>query len=450
MSYPVDFMDTLVSLCKRRGFVYPSAEIYGGLAAVHDYGPLGALMKQNLRKLWLERFVYRRSDIVPIETSILTHREVLQASGHESGFSDPLAECKVCHQRFRTDPTSPSGLHGASQVPQPKDHEHQLTEAKAFNLMFKTYAGPVEETGNLVYLRPETAQGMFVNFKLIADALRLRPPFGISQIGKTFRNEITTGNFIFRLRELELAEIEYFVPPADAAKHYEQWVALWTQFLADLGLVGDRIRVRELSPEDRAHYAAANTDIEYEFPFGWGEIAGIANRTDYDLKNHIQHSSQDLSWFDEETKTRIVPYVVEPTLGLDRVLMALLVHGLHISDGTDGREAGEMVLKLHPRVAPVTAAVFPLVKKDGLAEIADEITADLRTADLGYVQSDASGSIGKRYRRHDEIGTPFCVTVDYQTKEDDTVTVRYRDTLEQERVARSELVRYLREQLELI
>ena len=435
--YSENFMETLVSLAKRRGFVFPSAEIYGGLAAVHDYGPLGALMKQNLRKLWLERFVQGRGDIVPIETSILTRREVLQASGHEAGFSDPLAECKICHQRFRTD----------HDIPVAKDHDHQLTEAKAFNLMFKTHAGPIEDAGNLVYLRPETAQGMFTNFKLTMEALRLKPPFGIAQIGKNFRNEITTGNFIFRMRELEIAELEYFVLPADAQRFNQEWVREWTNFFADLGLAGDRFRVRELAADERAHYAVSNTDFEYEFPFGWGEIAGVANRTDYDLQNHIKHSGEDLSWFDEETKTRIVPHVIEPTLGLDRLLMTLMVHGLTISDGTDGREVGEMVLKLHPRVAPVTAAVFPLVKKDGLAEIADEITNDLRAADIGYVQYDASGSIGKRYRRHDEIGTPFCITVDFQTKEDNTVTVRHRDTLQQDRIHRTELVSYLSGQL---
>jgi glycyl-tRNA synthetase len=449
MSYPDNFMDTLVSLCKRRGFVFPSAEIYGGLGAVYDFGPLGALMRQNLRRWWLERFVYHRSDIVPIEASILTRREVLQASGHESGFSDPLTECKICHQRFRTDHPLPergsgSGVAGHNGG----DHKHILTEAKAFNLMFKTFAGPVEESGNLVYLRPETAQGMFVNFKLVMESLRLKPPFGIAQIGKNFRNEITTGNFIFRLRELEIAELEYYVLADDAKRFSAEWVEVWRQFLIDVGLNDARLRVRELEAAERAHYAASNTDFEYEFPFGWGEIAGVANRTDYDLLNHIKHSGEDLSWFDEETKKRVVPQVIEPTLGLDRLLMALMVHGLTISDGSDGREVGEMVLKLHPRVAPVTAAVFPLVKKDGLAEIAEEITADLRMANLGYIQSDASGSIGKRYRRHDEIGTPFCITVDYQSKDDATVTVRHRDTLRQDRIARSELVRYLREQLD--
>ncbi|MEK7184206.1 MAG: glycine--tRNA ligase [Patescibacteria group bacterium] len=429
MNYPDNFMETLVSLAKRRGFVFPSAEIYGGLAAVWDYGPLGALMKQNLRREWMNRFVHSRNDIVPIESSILTNRQVLVASGHEKGFSDPLAECTVCHERFRTD----------HEIPKAKDHEHQLTEEKQFNLMFKTHAGAVEESANLVYLRPETAQGMFVNFKLIAEAMRLRPPFGIAQIGKAFRNEITVGNFIFRLRELEQAEIEYFVPPADAEKHNAAWVEEWKQFFVDLGLNDERLRVRELSPEDRAHYAASNTDIEYEFPFGWGELAGIANRTDYDLQNHIKHSGKDLSWFDEETKERIVPYVIEPTLGLDRLLMVLLVQALHISDGTDGREAGEMVLKLNPKIAPVTAAVFPLVKKEQLPEIAKTIVKDLREAGIGYVQYDESGSIGRRYRRQDEIGTPWCITVDFDSQTDQTVTLRHRDTLEQERVSISEL-----------
>lgn len=447
MTYAPDFMEKLVSLAKRRGFVFPSAEIYGGLGAVWDYGPLGALMKQNLRKLWTERFVTSHDDIVPIESSILTNRKVLQASGHEAGFSDPLAECKICHERFRTDPTSPSGLHEASQIPKGKDHEHQLTEAKAFNLMFKTFAGPVDDESNLVYLRPETAQGMFVNFKLIADALRLRPPFGIAQIGKNFRNEITTGHFIFRLRELEIAEIEYYVASGDADQATREWVEQWRQFLVDLGLSDDRLRVRQLDEDERAHYATSNTDFEYDFPFGWGEIAGVANRTDYDLRNHIEHSGKELALFDEETKEKLIPYVIEPTLGLDRLLMALLVHGFHESDGSDGREAGETVLKLHPAVAPVTAAVFPLVKKDGLAELAQEVAQTLRAANLGFIQSDASGSIGKRYRRHDEIGTPFCITVDFDSKEHQTVTVRDRDTLKQETIKIVELVGYLQKQM---
>lgn len=435
MTYTPDFMEKLVSLAKRRGFVFPSADIYGGLGAVWDYGPLGALMKQNLRKLWTERFVTSRADIVPIESSILTNRKVLQASGHEAGFSDPLAECKVCHERFRTD----------HEIPKAKDHEHQLTEAKAFNLMFKTHAGPIDDEGNLVYLRPETAQGMFVNFKLIADAMRLRPPFGIAQIGKNFRNEITTGHFIFRLRELEIAEIEYYVTPDSADQANVDWVENWRQFFADLGLDGERMRIRELEADERAHYAKSNTDFEYEYPFGWGEIAGVANRTDYDLKNHIEHSGKDLALFDEETKEKLIPYVIEPTLGLDRLLMTLLVHGYQESDGTDGREAGETVLKLHPAIAPISAAVFPLVKKDGLAELAQDVAITLRKADLGYIQYDASGSIGKRYRRHDEIGTPFCITVDFDSKEKGTVTVRDRDTLQQETIKIEQLTQYLKE-----
>lgn len=435
--YSENFMEILVSLAKRRGFVFPSAEIYGGLGAVWDYGPLGALMKQNLRTLWLERFIYSRQDVIPIEASILTNRKVLQASGHEKGFSDSLVECRICHERFRSD----------HEIPQAKDHKHDLTKAKQFNIMFKTYAGPIENEGNLVYLRPETAQGMFTNFKLVADALRLHPPFGIAQIGKNFRNEITTGHFIFRLRELEIAELEYYVLPEDAARWNDVWVKEWQTFFADLGLSGDKVRIRILEADERAHYAASNMDFEYEFPFGWGEFAGVANRTDYDLKNHIEHSGKDLTWFNEEAKEKIIPYVIEPTLGLDRLLMALLVQGLMISDGTDGREAGEMVLKLHPRVAPITVAVFPLVKKEGLAELAGEIAMELRTSRIGYIQTDESGSIGRRYRRQDEIGTPFCVTVDFQTKEDGTVTIRQRDTLKQERVHRTELAVKLKESL---
>ena len=434
MNYSDNFMDELVSLAKRRGFVFPSAEIYGGLSAVWDYGPLGTLLKQNLRTLWRERFVYGRQDIVPIESSILTNRQVLKASGHEQGFSDPLVECKVCHERFRADHEIPTG----------KDHEHKLTDAKSFNLMFKTYAGPIEDEGSLVYLRPETAQGMFVNFRLVADSMRLRPPFGIAQIGKNFRNEITTGNFIFRLRELEIAEIEYYVRADDSAKYLEHWVANWKQFFVDVGLNDDRLKIRELDPEERAHYAVANIDFEYDFPFGAGEIAGVANRTDYDLKNHINHSGKDLMLFDEATKQKWIPYVIEPTLGVDRLLMALLVNGLQVSDGSDGREAGEKVLKLHPRIAPVTVAVFPLVKKSGLPEIAQDVVAKLRQERIGFIQYDESGSIGRRYRRQDEIGTPYCITVDFESKDDDAVTVRHRDSLKQERIKVSELAEYIK------
>lgn len=436
-NYPDNFMETLVSLCKRRGFIFPSAEIYGGLGGVYDFGPLGALMKQNLKRFWTERFVTSRGDIVPVESALLTRPEVLRASGHESGFSDPLVECTICHARFRAD----------HEIPTAKDHEHVLTEAKQFNLMFKTHVGPAEETSNMVYLRPETAQGMFVNFKLIADAMRLKPPFGIAQIGKAFRNEITFGNFTFRVREFEQAEIEYFVPPMSADLLFADWVESWRKFFADLGLEGERIRLRQISREDLAHYASAATDVEYEFPFGWSELAGIANRTDFDLKQHIEHSGKDLSWFDEESKERMVPYVIEPTLGIDRLLLALLVHGLQISDGTDGREAGEMILRLHPRIAPVTVAVFPLVKKEGLPELAREVASQLRRAGIGYIQYDESGSIGRRYRRQDEIGTPFCITIDFDSKEDRMVTVRHRDTLKQERISIEDLVSALKRHL---
>ncbi len=464
-------MDLLVSLCKRRGFVFPSSEIYGGLGSVWDYGPLGTMLKTNIRREWMRRFVYNRGDIVPIESAVLTRREVLQASGHEEGFTDPLVECRKCGKRFRSDhyfeaqklshqkridETIGSGdsgplIEGFSFLLCGDGGVHELisSEPKQFNLMFRTHAGPVESDQNLVYLRPETAQGMFVNFKLVAETMRMKPPFGIAQIGKAFRNEITPGNFIFRTREFEQAEIEYFVPPAEADEYFGGWLTIWEDFFRSLGLDDDsgRLRLRQHDKDELAHYSKATTDIEYRFPFGWSELAGVANRTDFDLKQHMEQSKQDLRWFDEDTKEKYLPHVIEPTLGIDRLMLALLVHGLHVSDGTDGREAGELVLKLHPRVAPVTAAVFPLMKKDGLAELAESIAEELRQADLGYVQSDEAGSIGKRYRRHDEIGTPFCVTVDYQSKEDGTVTVRHRDTLKQERVSRTELVNYLREQL---
>lgn len=434
MNYPDNFMETLVSLAKRRGFVFPSAEIYGGLAAVWDYGPLGSLMKQNIRREWMNRFVFSQHNIVPLEAAILTKQEVLKASGHESGFSDPLVECTVCHERFRAD----------HEIPKAKDHEHQLTAEKQFNLMFKTHAGPVEASSNMVYLRPETAQGMFVNFKLVAESMRLKPPFGIAQIGKAFRNEITVGNFIFRLRELEQAEMEYFVKPGTDEEIFDEWKDAMMSFFVGFGVNPEKLRLYEHPKEKLSHYSKRTVDLEYEFPFGWGEVWGCANRTDFDLKQHMEHSGKDLSWFDEETKEKYVPYVIEPALGLDRALLTLLVDAFVISDGTDGREAGEMVLKLHPKIAPVTAAVFPLVKKEQLPEIAKDIVKELREAGIGYVQYDESGSIGRRYRRQDEIGTPWCVTVDFDSQTEKTVTLRHRDTLQQERVAIADLAAHLK------
>ncbi|MCA9388782.1 glycine--tRNA ligase [Candidatus Berkelbacteria bacterium] len=430
-------MEDLVSLAKRRGFVNQSAEIYGGLQSSWDYGPLGSLLRQNLKREWMRRFVYRRSDIVPIESTLLTKREVLQASGHEAGFTDPLVECKVCHQRFRAD----------HDIPEGRDHKHNLTEARQFNLMFKTTLGAVEDEGSLAYFRPETAQGMFVNFKFVQEAMRMKLPFGIAQIGKAFRNEITLGHFIFRTLEFEQAEIEYFVMPAEADKHFDYWVGEWQNFFADMGIKGDRVRLRPHDKDELAHYAKAATDIEYKFHFGWSELAGVANRTDYDLKQHIEHSGKDLSWFNEEAKEKVTPYVIEPTLGVDRLFMALLVQAYHVSKGNDGRKDGEVTLKLHPRLAPVTAAVFPLVKKEGLPDLAHEIVAKLRESEIGFVQYDESGSIGRRYRRQDEIGTPYCITVDFESKDDDSVTVRHRDSLKQERVKIQELVNYLQELL---
>lgn len=437
MEYSEKFMDELVSLAKRRGFVNQSAEIYGGLQSSWDYGPLGSLMRLNIKREWLKRFVYRRSDIVPIESTLLTKREVLQASGHEAGFTDPLVECKVCHERFRAD----------KEIPEAKDHEHQLTEAKQFNLMFKTTLGSVEEEGSLAYLRPETAQGMFVNFRFVQDSMRMKLPFGIAQIGKAFRNEITLGHFIFRTLEFEQAEIEYFVMPVEADKYFENWVSEWQSFFAEMGIAGDRVRLRPHEKDELAHYAKAATDIEYKFHFGWSELAGVANRTDYDLKQHIEHSGKDLTWFNEETKEKVVPYVIEPTLGVDRLFMALLVQAYHVSDGEDGRKEGEVVLKLHPRLAPVTVAVFPLVKKEGLPELAHEVVAKLREQEVDFIQYDESGSIGRRYRRQDEIGTPYCITVDFESKEDNSVTVRHRDSLKQERVKIDQLAAYLQELL---
>lgn len=439
-------IDQIVSLAKRRGFMYPSNELYGGLAAVYDLGPLGVALKNNLKRLWWETFVDGRDDVVGIESAILTRREVLQASGHEAEFSDPLVECKKCHERFRAD----------HEISKSKHHVHELTDAKPFNLMFKTSAGPVEDSAALVYLRPETAQGMFTNFKNILETMRVKLPFGIAQIGKCFRNEITTGTFLFRLREFEIAELEFFVKPGSDEEWFTNWVGDWEQFLFDLGLSKERLRRYEHPKGSLAHYSKGTTDVEYQFPFGWGELTGVANRTDFDLKRHQEFSKKDLQYFDEESKSKYLPYVIEPTLGVERVLFAVLCEAFRLypagrKQRTENREQheaseAEIVLHLNPRIAPVTVAVLPLVKKDGMPEKAREIVRELRRSGI-IVVYDESATIGRRYRRQDEIGTPWCVTVDGETLERGVVTVRDRDTMEQDRVLASELPAYLTEQL---
>ncbi len=423
-------MEKVVSLCKRRGFVFPSSEIYGGVGSTYDFGHYGVLLKNNVKAEWWRAMLQEREDIVALDSAIIQHPRVWEASGHLAGFTDPLVDCRACKHRFREDhlgqvecPLKPSK--------HPGEHEAcDLTEARAFNLMFKTTIGPVEDEGSVAYLRPETAQGIFINFKNVLQFGRKKPPFGIAQIGKSFRNEITPGNFIFRTREFEQMEMEFFVPPAEADRWFEHWLEERMRWYTDLGIRPSQLRLRAHPQEELSHYSSGTSDVEYLFPIGWSELEGIANRGDFDLTQHAQHSGEKLEYVDTATKERYVPHVIEPAAGADRATLAFLV------DAYDEEEvAGEQrtVLKLHPRLAPVKAAVLPLVKKDGQPEVARELYEALKPR--MQAEYDEGGSIGKRYRRQDEIGTPFCVTIDHQSLEDRTVTVRERDSLEQARIA---------------
>jgi len=423
-------MDKLVSLCKRRGFIFQSSEIYGGLTSCWDYGPLGVELKNNVKKEWWRSIVQSRKDVVGIDASILMHPKVWLASGHVEGFSDPMVDCKKCKLRFKADDIE------GDRCP---ECGGELTPPRQFNLMFKTFMGPVEDESAVVYLRPETAQGIFVNFSNVQSAMRLKLPFGIAQIGKAFRNEITPGNFTFRTREFEQMELEYFVFPGTDEEWYRRWIDERLRWYTDLGMRPERLRLREHGEDELAHYAKSCTDIEYEFPFGWAELEGIANRTDYDLRRHSEFSGKSLSYFDEGSGERIIPYVIEPSAGADRATLAFLV------DAYD-EEPERIVLRLHPKLAPIKAGIFPLVKRDGMPEKATEIEEELRPHLSVFY--DEGGSIGRRYRRMDEVGTPFGITVDSQTMEDDTVTVRDRDTMEQVRVKVPELRDYLEESIE--
>jgi glycyl-tRNA synthetase len=430
MSDKENLMEKIVSLAKRRGFIYPGSEIYGGLANTWDYGPLGVELKNNVKKVWWRDVVWMRDDVVGLDASILMNRKVWQASGHEKGFTDPLIECKKCHHRFRED-------HIEGECPDCGNKE--FTEGKMFNLMFRTHAGPLEDDSNLVYLRPETAQGIFVNFDNVVKTSRMKVPFGIGQVGKSFRNEITPGNFIFRTREFEQIELEYFVKPGEDKKWFEYWVNARFEWYQKYGLRKENLRLREHGKDELAHYAIAAKDVEYKFPFGWSELEGIANRTDFDLKQHSEHSGEDLSYFDDETKERYIPYVIEPSGGVDRSVLAFLVDAYY-----EEEVKGEtrVSLKFHRDLAPIKVAVLPLVKKDEkLVAKAKEVYGMIR----GQFASvyDEVDSVGRRYRRQDEAGTPYCVTVDGQTLEDSTVTVRERDTMSQERVSIDELMGYL-------
>ncbi|HEY1456994.1 MAG TPA: glycine--tRNA ligase [Solirubrobacteraceae bacterium] len=423
-------MDKVVALCKRRGFIFPSSEIYGGVGSTYDYGHYGVLLKNNVKGEWWRAMLAERDDIVALDSAILQHPRVWEASGHLAGFADPLVDCKTCGQRFRADHLSdlPCGLKPSKHPGETE--ECDLTQARDFNLMFETTIGPVKESGAIAYLRPETAQGIFINFKNVLQFSRKKPPFGIAQIGKSFRNEITPGNFIFRTREFEQMEMEFFVPPAEAQRWFKHWLSERERWYVELGIRPDHLRLRAHDPDELSHYSSGTSDVEYLFPIGWSELEGIANRGDFDLTQHAEFSGEKLEYFDTASGERYVPHVIEPAAGADRATLAFIV------DAYDEEELeGETrtVLRLHPRLAPVKVAVMPLVKKDGQPELAREINTELRRR----LQSeyDPAGSIGKRYRRQDEIGTPWCVTVDHQTLEDRTVTLRDRDSLAQERIS---------------
>jgi len=433
---PASDLEQIVNLCKRRGFVYPSAEIYGGFRSSYDYGPLGSLMLRNVREAWVREMVQKRDDVVLIDAAILGPPQVFEASGHLANFSDPLVDCRSCKQRFRADHLDDADVcPGCGQ-------RGTLTEARAFNLMFKTFAGPVEGSGAEVYLRPETAQGMFVNFANVLQTSRKKPPFGIAQVGKSFRNEITPGNFIFRTREFEQMELEFFVPPAEGPRWYEYWCSIRLQWYVDLGIPVDMLRVRAHDADELSHYSTGTSDVEFMYPWGWGELEGIAQRTDFDLTQHANHSGQRLDFFDQSTNERYVPYVIEPAAGVNRAMAAFLLAAYH--EDEIGGEA-RTVLRLHPRLAPYKVAVLPLSKKDTLLPLAREVHATL--ADRYMVDYDDTQSIGKRYRRQDEIGTPVCVTVDFDSLEDGAVTIRDRDTTEQIRIPLTSLEATLRDRL---
>jgi len=461
-------MKRIVSLAKRRGFVFQSSEIYGGVEALWDFGPLGAALKENIKKLWMKRFVQKMDNVVAIQGSIIMHPDVWKASGHLENFTDPMVECKVCGRRFRYDLIKESqhaNMDGTYSCPYvdvakvkdgPTKTHGKLSEAelfsepRQFNLMFKTFLGPVEDEANVAYLRPETAQSMFTNFKLVQESMRQKVPFGIAQIGKAFRNEITTGNFFFRSREFEIAEIEFFVKPGEDEKWFEFWINEWEQFYLDLGLKKENLRKHEHPKEKLSHYSKRTVDIEYKFPFGWGELAGVANRTDFDLKQHAKASGKELVYQDDETKEKYVPYVIEPTMGIERAMLAVLLDAYEEIEGartttTEAAKESEIVLKLSKKLAPIQVAVFPLVKNK--AELVMKAKEVYEVLQKDFVcQYDEVGAIGRRYRRQDEIGTPYCVTIDFDSLENNDVTLRDRDTMEQKRVKIDELTNILREE----
>lgn len=429
-----DLMEKIVSLCKRRGFIFQSSEIYGGLAGAWDYGPLGVELKRNVKNAWWQAVVHHRDDVVGLDAAILMHPTTWKASGHTDNFTDVLVDCKKCKRRFRQD-----HLKGKC----PNCGANDFTEPRAFNLMLKTNVGAMEDSSSVVYLRPETAQGIFANFANVIDSSHRKLPFGIAQIGKSFRNEITPGNFTFRTREFEQMEIEYFCRPEDAPAKYEEWIKARYQWYLDLGMNKDKLKLRKHGEDELAHYAAGCTDVEYEFPFGLSELEGIASRTDYDLKQHAQFSGKDLQYKDPVTNEKFFPHVIEPSGGCDRATLAFLVDAYHEETVND---ATRVVLRFHPRLAPIKVAILPLLKKnDEIVALAKKIKHDLQK-DIVCVYDDTA-AIGKLYRRQDEVGTMFCVTVDVQSLEDQMATVRDRDTMKQDRIAVSQLKNYLLERL---
>jgi glycyl-tRNA synthetase len=427
-AHDVVTMEKIVALCKRRGFIFQSSEIYGGLQSTYDYGHYGVLLKTNVKNEWWRAMVQERDDIVALDAAILMHPRVWEASGHLEGFTDPLVQCLgKCKRRWREDHLREAQPEGELRCP---ECGGELTEPRNFHLMFETNMGPVKDEGSTVYLRPETAQGIFVNFRNYMQFARKKPPFGIAQVGKSFRNEITPANFIFRTREFEQMEMEFFVPPADAARWYDYWQEERRRWYTDLGIRPDHLRLRAHEADELSHYSSATADVEYLFPMGWSELEGIANRGDFDLTQHARHSGEKLEYVDSATGERYVPHVIEPAAGADRTTLAFMVDA-YDEEEVEGRE--RVVLRLHPRLAPVKVAVMPLLNKDGHPERARAVYETLRK--VMPAEYDTGGSIGKRYRRQDEIGTPWGVTVDHQTIEDDTVTLRDRDSLEQTRIA---------------
>jgi len=439
-------LDEIVALCKRRGFVFQTSEIYGGLGSTYDYGHYGVLLRMNVKDEWWRSMLRDRDDVVAIDSAILQHPRTWEASGHLEGFTDPLVQCLgKCKRRWREDHVRSEQL-GAEDAQGEivcPNCGGELSPPRQFNLMFKTHMGPVEDSGTEVFLRPETAQGIFVNFKNVLGFARKKPPFGIAQIGKSFRNEITPGNFVFRMREFEQMEMEFFVPPPEAERWHEHWMEQRMGWYTDLGIRPDHLRLREHGAEELSHYSSATSDVEYLFPMGWSELEGIANRGDFDLTQHARFSSEKLEYFDQATGDRYVPYVIEPAAGVDRAMLAFMVDAYDVEE-VEGRK--RTVLRLHPRLAPNKAAVLPLVSKEGMPERAREVFGDVRAK--MPAEFDEGGSIGKRYRRQDEIGTPWCITIDGDTLADGTVTLRDRDSLEQTRVAAEEIADLLADRLD--